>query len=169
MKPFTRSNLDLLTEQAVASPRLRQHWNLHQNYQDLCQRLFNAIEPDSYIRPHCHGVAQGVESIFAIRGLMALVSFDDNGNVLQVQKFGAGIHASSPDVMAGFEISPSEWHTVVSMEPGSILLEVKSGPFDPESPKFLAAWAPEEGSEAAFIYLHSLRCRVAHVDATASI
>lgn len=167
MRIFSGSTFDQLTESALGNHRLRQHFNLHQNYQDPCQRLFNAIEPDSYIRPHCHGPAQGVESIFAIRGLMALVSFDDNGNILQVQKFGAGIHASSPDVMVGFEISPSEWHTVVSMEPGSILLEVKSGPFDPESPKFLAAWAAEEGSEAATGYLESLHFSVANVDTTA--
>lgn len=163
MRSFSGSTFDQLTEKALGNHRLRQHFNLHQSYQEPCQRLFNAIEPDSYIRPHCHGVSQGVESIIAIRGLLALVSFDDHGNILQVQKFGAGAHSLSPDVMTGFEISPSEWHTVVSLESGSVLLEVKSGPFDPDSSKFLAAWAPEEGSEAAINYHHWLRGRVCSI------
>jgi hypothetical protein len=49
---------------------------------------------------------------------------------------------------------------VVALEPGCVLLEVKAGPFDPNQPKDLAPWAPEEGSEAAADYLNFLLERI---------
>jgi cupin fold WbuC family metalloprotein len=52
IKVFSVEGLDLLVTQAKNSPRLRQHKNIHLDYADPCQRLFNSIEPDSYIRPH---------------------------------------------------------------------------------------------------------------------
>ena len=54
MKVFSSQYLDDLTSAAENNPRKRQHRNIHQDYSEYCQRLFNAIEPDSYIRPHRH-------------------------------------------------------------------------------------------------------------------
>jgi cupin fold WbuC family metalloprotein len=51
---FGSEYLDELSGLAKVSPRLRQHRNIHTSYDDPCQRLFNAIEPESYIRPHRH-------------------------------------------------------------------------------------------------------------------
>jgi len=42
------------------------------------------------------------------------------------------------------------------LEPGSILLEIKAGPFDPTQPKEFAPWPPEEDSEMAERYLEEL-------------
>ena len=47
--------------------------------------------------------------------------------------------------------------TPVALEHRSVLLEIKGGPFNPESPKFPALWAPEEGSELSSDYLPSLK------------
>lgn len=147
----------MLSETAKKSRRRRQHQNLHVSYSDPCQRLFNAIEPDSFIRPHRHGPEQGIETIVAIRGLMALVVFDEVGGVDQVVYFGDTNHQLWAGVAVGAEIYPGTWHTVVAIEHSSILLELKAGPFNPDSPKFPAVWAPEEGSAAAVAYLQKLR------------
>ncbi len=157
MRSFSLSDLDKLTQNAVESPRLRQHLNLHQSYSESCQRLLNAIEPESYIRPHSHGHEQGAETMFALRGLMALVCFDNAGTVLSVKRFGAGNYESKHDVSLGVEVSPGAWHTVVALDRGSVLLEVKGGPFNPDAPKFLASWAPAEGSEFSLDYLTCLK------------
>lgn len=157
MRSFSIRDLDELTCKAVKSSRLRQHLNLHESYIETCQRLLNAIEPDSYIRPHSHSHDQGAETIFALRGLMALICFDEAGNVLSVKRFGAGNYHKERDVSLGVEIPPGIWHTVVALEHGSVLLEIKGGPFNPESPKFPALWAPEEGSELSSDYLSSLK------------
>ena len=41
------------SERAKASPRLRMNYNFH-DLADPVQRMLNAIEPESYIRPHRH-------------------------------------------------------------------------------------------------------------------
>lgn len=154
MKAFDAQYLTDLTEQAKNSPRLRQHRNIHQSYQDACQRLFNAIEPGSYIRPHRHASKPREELLIAIRGSMALITFDDQGSVTGVLRFGSEKHGSG--LAAGAEVPSGTWHTVIALEPGCVLLEVKAGPFDPTQPKDLAPWAPAEGSAMAQGYLQGL-------------
>jgi cupin fold WbuC family metalloprotein len=154
MKIFDALSMADLTGQAKVSPRLRQHQNIHTSYQDVCQRLFNAIEPDSYIRPHRHSVDPKDELLIAVRGAMALVTFDDQGTVTNMVRFGTEKYGV--DMAVGVEVSASTWHTVIALEPGCVLLEIKAGPFDPNRPKDLAAWAPEEGSAAALDYMKRL-------------
>jgi cupin fold WbuC family metalloprotein len=154
MEVFDAQYLNGLTGQAKHSPRLRQHRNIHQSYKDACQRLFNAIETGSYIRPHRHASEPREELLIAIRGSLALITFDDQGSVTGILRFGSEKHGT--DLAAGAEVASNTWHTVVALEPGSVLLEVKAGPFDPNHPKDLAPWAPEEASAMAQGYLKDL-------------
>lgn len=154
MKIFSSEYLDELSGQAKDSPRKRQHRNIHQSYQEACQRLFNAIEPGSYIRPHRHAADPRNELLIAVRGLMALLTFDEHGNVTGSLRFGSdncGTHLA-----LGAEVPANTWHTVIALQPGCVLLEVKAGPFDPAQPKDLAPWAPDEGSISAQKYLSCL-------------
>lgn len=158
MKIFDAQYLDDLTGKAKVSPRLRQHRNVHQSYQEASQRLFNAIEPGSYIRPHRHASDPKEELLIAVRGVMAMVTFDDQGAVTKVLRFGTEKYGD--EMAAGAEVSSSTWHTVIALEPGCVLLEVKAGPFDPNQPKDLAPWAPEEGTSSAVSYLQQLMLRI---------
>jgi cupin fold WbuC family metalloprotein len=79
MNVFNIDSLDELTAEAQRNLRRRQHHNIHKNYKDPCQILLNAIEPGSYIRPHEHATDPRDEFLIAIRGLMLLVTFDNNG------------------------------------------------------------------------------------------
>lgn len=154
MKIFSVEYLDDLSSQAQGNRRKRQHRNIHENHQDPCQRLFNAIEPESYIRPHRHSADPRDELLIAIRGVMALVTFDEQGNVTGSLRFGSG--KRSEDLAVGAEVPANTWHTVIALEPGCVLLEAKAGPFDPNQPKDLAPWAPDEGSATAQSYLSQL-------------
>ena len=158
MKIFNAQYLDDLTRKAKVSPRLRQHRNVHQSYQDASQRLFNAIQPGSYIRPHRHASDPRDELLIAVRGVMALVTFDDQGSVTKVLRFGTQSYGD--EMAVGAEVSSITWHTVIALEPRCVLLEVKAGPFDPNRPKNLAPWAPEEGCDEASAYLGRLLERV---------
>ena len=158
MKIFDAQYLDNLTGQAKVSPRLRQHRNVHQSYQESSQRLFNAIEPGSYIRRHQHVSDPREELLIAVRGVMALVTFDDQGAVTKVLRFGTERHGD--EMAVGAEVSSDAWHTVIALEPGCVLLEVKAGPFDPNQPKDLAAWAPDECGPNAKQYLEKLISRI---------
>lgn len=156
-RAFSALFMEELSGRALASERRRQHYNLHADYEDPCQRFFNAIEPNSYIRPHRHDTRQGVETLIAVRGRMALLIFDDVGRVTQVQKFGVDRLQINSDVAVVVEVRPCIWHTVLALETGSVLLEVKAGPFNPGSPKHPALWAPEESTDQVVDYLKSLR------------
>jgi cupin fold WbuC family metalloprotein len=162
MKIFDSQYLVELTSLAVVNQRQRQHRNIHKSYQDACQRLFNAMEPGTYIRPHRHASYPREELLIAVRGLMTLVSFDERGNVTGALRFGSDKHGDG--LAAGAELPPGTWHTVIALVPGCVLLEVKAGPFDPDQPKDLAPWAPQEGSSTAADYLKQLVDRLDSFD-----
>jgi hypothetical protein len=70
--------------------------------------------------------------------------------VTNVLRFGTERHGD--EMAVGAEVPSITWHTVIALEPGCVLLEVKAGPFDPNQPKDLAPWAPAENSAAARDY-----------------
>jgi len=148
MKVFSSDYINKLVIEARNNQRLRKNRNIHSSFDEPCQRLFNAIEPDSYIRPHRH--LDRDELLIAIQGLMAVIRFEDDGDIRGVELIGPGF--IDHNISIGVEIFPGEWHTVLSLECGSVLLEVKEGPFNPNQPKEHAKWAPCEGSESAKDY-----------------
>jgi cupin fold WbuC family metalloprotein len=158
LKVFSSVYLNELTAQAQDNPRKRQHCNIHERYADPCQCLFNAIEPDSYIRPHRHATDPKDELLIAVRGSMALVTFDEQGMVTEVVRFG--VDRNGVGLAVGAEVPANTWHTVIAFEPSCVLLEVKAGPFDPNQPKDLAPWAPNEGGSIAKQYLENLTSRI---------
>ena len=89
---------------------------------------------------------------------MAMVTFDDQGKVTNVLRFFSEKHEDV--LVVGAEVPFSTRHTVIALEPGCVLLEVKAGAFDPNQPKDLAPWAPEKGTSSAVSYLQQLRLRI---------
>ncbi len=83
-----------------------------------------------------------------------MLTFDEQGAVTNVLRFGTERHGD--EMAVGAEVSSSTWHTVIALEPGCVLLEVKAGPFDPNQPKDLASWAPEEDSPASTDYFEGI-------------
>lgn len=150
-----------LVVSARGSPRSRDHLNIHTSYEDLCQRFLNAMERETYIQPHNHTKVGTSESLFALRGLMALVTFDDVGGVKSVVKFGSEKYGL--DNAVGLVVGPNVWHTVVALESGSVLLEVKPGPYVERVSKDFAPWAPVPGSSDSELFLQDLRKRVAEL------
>ena len=150
MKIISHKVLDQLSLEASGSERLRKNLNLHDDYADPCQRLFIAMEPGTYIRPHRHTDPPKPECFMAVRGKLALVVFDDDGEVKQVISFGDGCHTLAIDLPAG------EWHSIIVVEPGSIFFETKPGPYVAMSDKDFAPWAPEENSPEVGSYLSVL-------------
>lgn len=73
-----------LTSEAKHSIKQRQYANLHSTYHEKCQRLFNAIECDSYIQPHRHSLDHKIETLLAVKGLFALIQFSDMGAIKAV-------------------------------------------------------------------------------------
>lgn len=158
MKIFSPSDMDTLTQRAKDSLRLRQYSNIHNSFEEPCQRLFNAIEPSSYIRPHKHSIDRRDELLIAIRGIFACIIFTDNGLVSQVVYFGSEKYGT--DMSLGVEVGADTWHTILALKSGSVLLEVKEGPFDFSSAKEFACWSPQEGSQGVSDFIQDLYCHL---------
>jgi cupin fold WbuC family metalloprotein len=156
---FSYAEVDELVDQASNISRRRQHHNIHTDYEDPCQRLLNAIEVDSYIRPHRHKLDPKVETLVALAGKFAVFLFDDDGIIVDATCIGSEKYKAQA-MSFGLEIQPAAWHTVIALVPGSVLLEIKAGPFRPDAGKEFAAWAPEEGAPESVSYLQSLRRRI---------
>lgn len=154
---MSSSMLDELTARAENSPRRRQHHNLHATHADPVQRLFNAVDVDSYIRPHRHWQDPKAETLLAIRGTLTFVTFDDAGKVVGTIEFGEQVAGRAENPSIGVEVPPGTWHTVIARDSGAIIFEVKAGPFDASAAKEWAPWAPPEDSQEAAGYLYALR------------
>lgn len=150
MKILDNQLLAEISAQARGNPRLRQNYNLHASLDDPCQRLLNAMEPGSYIRPHRHLTPPKQEGFVGVRGRLAAFIFDRQGNVIDVVLFGPR------EAACGVDLPEGVWHTVVSLESGSVFYETKTGPYVPISADDMAPWAPAEGSAEAEKYLESL-------------
>jgi cupin fold WbuC family metalloprotein len=157
MKVFSRQYFEDLLNAASQSQRLRAHANVHYSYTDYCQKLFNAIKVDSYIRPHRHSLDPKEECLMAIKGLFGFVLFTDQGSIESITIFGSEKYAEKLSIPSGLELPAGAWHTIVSLADDSILFEVKSGPFDPSLAKEMAPWAPEEGHVSTAQYLETLK------------
>jgi cupin fold WbuC family metalloprotein len=151
MKLIDNTLLDSLTRKAGESPRHRAHFNLHPELNDPVQRLCIAMEPETYVRPHRHSDPETWEILMILRGSIALLIFDDQGKVLERTVLAAG------GMITAVEFPLSTWHTPVSLESGTIVFEVKQGPYRPIAAENSAAWAPAEGTPEALQYLDWFR------------
>lgn len=142
--------LDLLTIEAQRSNRLRMNHNFHMSPDDTLQRMLNAMEPGTYIRPHKHEAPDKREVFFALRGSLCIIEFTDDGDV------SGHTILDAAKGNYGAEIAERSWHSIVSLESGSVAYEVKDGPYNPMDDKYFAPWAPAEGSPEAGIYLERL-------------
>jgi len=143
--------LDTVSAEAKGSPRLRKNHNFHPADDSPCHRLLNAMEPDSYIRPHCHASPLKDESIVVVRGRLGVAAFDGAGVVVMTRILAAGGDAVAVDIPHG------EFHTVVALEHGTVFFEAKAGPYAPLAETEKASWAPDEATSGAPSYLAWLK------------
>lgn len=130
-------------EASRESPRLRILLPIHREQDDLVQRMVNFMQPGSYLQPHLHPRDHASESIVVFRGALGFLHFDEGGGVVSA-------HRMTPGSL--IDIVPRLWHSVVVLEPDTIIGEFKRGPYNEDDKKF-ADWAPAEGTPEARDYL----------------
>jgi cupin fold WbuC family metalloprotein len=151
IKIIDRQLLDETTEKAKLSPRLRMNCNFHSELDDPVNRLLNAMEPGTYLRPHRHCNPDRDEIFLLLRGRVAILIFDDAGNVTEQAVL------DPQQGCFGGEIPAGVWHGLLVLETGSVIYEVKQGPYAPLSPENMASWAPPaEDVEGVRHYMDSL-------------
>lgn len=151
MKVVTRELLGRITAEALHSPRLRKNHNIHPSDTSRCQRLLNAIEPASYIRPHRHLDPEKDEAFILMSGRLGIILFADDGTVTET------VLLSQANGNLAADIPHGAYHTALSLESGTLFYETKAGPYLPLTEDEKASWSPEDGDPAAQQYLEQLR------------
>jgi cupin fold WbuC family metalloprotein len=150
--------LDAVSRDAVARPRLRANHNFHPADDFPAHRLLNAIEPASYLPPHRHLDPNKDETIIVLRGELGVVLFDADGAIVQTWRLRAQSDCFGVDIQHG------AWHTVIALQPGTVIFEAKSGPYRPLLAEEKAPWAPDEGAPGTDAYAAKLRACFSLVD-----
>ncbi len=113
--------LDELTAAAKASPRLRMNMDLRNSPEDKSQRMLNAIEPGTDMPIHRHMGSS--ETVICLRGHFEEYMYDEEGNL-----------TDTFDMVLGglvLNIPIGQWHSLKSLESGTVLFECKDGAYQP--------------------------------------
>lgn len=125
---ITQTLLNQLTEQAKTSPRLRMNYDLRNSTEDTSQRMLNAIEPGSPLPIHRH--KDTTETVVCLRGRLVEEYYDE----LERRCIEA-IELSPSGPVVALNIPAGQWHTVRALESGTVIMEVKDGPYEPTGPE----------------------------------
>lgn len=112
--------------------------------------MVNAIEPFSYIHPHKHENPDKREVFIILRGRLAAIFFNEKGEVSE------HFILDNKGKNYGVEIPPRTWHTFISLESGTVVYELKDGPYFPLNDKNFAPWAPRENDPKCRDYIKKL-------------
>lgn len=113
--------LDNLSAQARVSPRLRMNLDLRNSSADGSQRMLNAIEPGTVMPVHRHRGSS--ETVVCVRGHFEEYLYD-----------GGGVLVETVDMRPGgvvLNVPAGRWHSLKSLESGTVLLECKDGAWEP--------------------------------------
>ena len=113
--------LDELTNQAKATSRLRMNLDLRNSEEDSSQRMLNAIEPGTVMPIHRH--KETSETVVCIRGHFEEYLYNEKGQL-----------AETIDMVPGgaiVNVEAGRWHSLRSIEEGTILFEAKNGAYHP--------------------------------------
>ncbi len=151
LKKIDAALIESALKKARASERKRFLHCIH-NTEDRLQRQINAGLKDTYVIPHKHENPDKLEIFYIIKGKVAVLTFEDNGNI----KEAVILDETGP--IKAVEIPPKTWHNFVILSDEAALYELIDGHYDPKTHKKFAPFAPKEGDkEETKKYLNKLR------------
>lgn len=121
MKIIDEKLIGGVIEEAKKSPRLRKNYNFHQSLGDKCHRFLNALEVGTEVPVHHHVTKD--ETFIILKGRIRVNTYNDEGKILE------SIVLSQEEGRIGVDIPKNTWHNVECLESGSVIFEVKEGPF----------------------------------------
>jgi cupin fold WbuC family metalloprotein len=123
MRIIDNELLDKLTEQAANNERLRKNYNLHSSLNDHVQRLLNAMEPGTLLPIHRH--LHTDETYVVLKGSLNVLVYNEKKKLTQT------ILLDPKKGKYGVSIPAAQWHSVEILEKGTVIFEVKQGPYEP--------------------------------------
>jgi cupin fold WbuC family metalloprotein len=121
MEKINKELLDSVSERAKVAPRLRMNYNFHKSLDEKCHRFLNAVEPGTIVPIHKHPTKD--ETFVILRGKVKVTTHSDDGAVID------SVLLCPDNGQYGVNIPKGVWHTLESLEAGSVIFECKEGPF----------------------------------------
>ena len=121
--------LDTVTSKARESDRLRMNYNFHESLDAKAQRLLNALEPGTELP--IHRQQHAAETYIVLRGAIKVLFYNDD-RVLTDE-----FMVDPLEGVYGLHIPIGQWHTLEVLESGTMIFEVKDGPYTPMGPEDL--------------------------------
>ena len=115
--------LDELTAKAKGCERLRMNYDLRTTQDDTSQRMLNALEPGTVVPVHRH--RSTAETVIIIRGKVKELLFNEEGEITEEILMEVGGECPVLQIPAG------QWHSIESLETGTVIFEAKDGAFAP--------------------------------------
>lgn len=97
--------------------------DLRNSAEDTSQRMLNAIEPGSVVPIHRHKKTS--ETLVVLRGRIVEEFYNDAGECPK------RIEVSPTSPVCALNIPAGAWHTLQSLESGTVILEMKDGTYEP--------------------------------------
>lgn len=116
--------LDDLSAQAKVSPRLRMNYDLRNSAEDKSQRMLNAIEPGTVMPIHRHQKTS--ETIACLRGRFVIELYDEVERICTED-----VELTPNGEVVAINVPAGQWHSLRCLEPNTVLLESKDGPWEP--------------------------------------
>ncbi|HUS50933.1 MAG TPA: WbuC family cupin fold metalloprotein [Candidatus Paceibacterota bacterium] len=133
-----KQDLQKLIQESRTSPRKRAAHIVRSFKQGTPGVMFNALQLGTYIRPHFHPREEGTEILISITGKSIAIIFDEKGKIKEN-------YTLSKEETNYLEIPSRTFHTVIALEPDSVLCELYTTTHPETEYKQFASWAPEEG------------------------
>nr|WP_321407846.1 WbuC family cupin fold metalloprotein [uncultured Carboxylicivirga sp.] len=138
-------------EESRNNNRRRKNYNFHRVLEDPLQRMLNVLQPDSYVQPHRHMNPDKREAFIILKGKLLVVIFNEGGEIMDSAVLDNTTGSYGYDIDAGI------FHSIIALEPDTVVYEVKDGPYFPLDDKNFASWAPAEGDANALSYNEELK------------
>lgn len=125
MKIIGKNIISKVHKQAVESPRLRMNFNIHETMEEDVHKLLNSLQPGTIMPIHRHLHPAKKETFVLLEGSLEVLKYNDDKSIADRYLMN---HETGNIIC---EIMPEEWHSFNVLEPNTLILEIKKGPYVP--------------------------------------
>jgi len=125
MKIIGKEIISELHKEALHSSRLRMNYNIHESLDEDVHKLLNSLQPGTVMPIHRHLHPEKKETFVLLEGALEVLKYNDDKIVVERYKMS---HETGNVIC---EIMPDEWHSFHVLEPNTLILEIKRGPYIP--------------------------------------
>ena len=125
MKIVGKDIIAKVHEQSKLSERLRKNYNIHVSLEEEVHKLLNSLQPGTVLPIHRHLHPAKKETFILLQGALEVLQYNDNKEIINRCLMS---HESGNIIC---EIMPGEWHSLNVLQPDTLILEIKKGPYLP--------------------------------------